>query len=310
MLLAPCSSAHAQELKRIPRIGILSLGSGNPTIESFRKGLHELGWVDGKNIAFEYRWAEGNEDRVPLLAAELVRISVDIILATTPQAASAASKLTKSIPIVLTVIPGPGLYGLVDSLDRPGGNVTGLSFMPAEMNGRRLELLKEVIPRISHVGVLSDGNSAANVHVTLETVARFLGVQLQILHVKKPEEIEDAFSSMVRGKAQGVTVGPHAMFVLNRAKIVELAAKCRLPAIYHRNEFVEAGGLMSYGPNHADLYRRAAHYVDKILKGAKPAELPVEQPTKFELVINLNTARKLDLKIPPEVLMWADRVIK
>jgi putative ABC transport system substrate-binding protein len=308
MLLAPCFFARAQQPKKVPRIGILSLGSGNPTIEALRRGLQELGWVDGENIAFEYRWAEGNEDRFPILTAELIRISVDIILATTPQAANAASKLTKSIPIVLTVIPGPGLYGLVDSLDRPRGNVTGLSFMSPELNEKRLELLKEVVPGVSRVAVLNvDRKTSIK---AIEFNAQSLGVQLQIVLVKKPEEIENAFSSMVKGKAGGVTVGSQAMFVLNRAKIVELAAKCRLPAIYHRNEFVEAGGLMSYGPNHADLYRRAAYFVDKILRGAKPSDLPVEQPTKFEFVINLNAARRIGLAFPPEVLMWADRVIK
>jgi putative tryptophan/tyrosine transport system substrate-binding protein len=306
MLFALSIAAHAQEPKQVPRIGILSLGKGNPTIDAFRQGLHELGWVDGENIALEYRWAEENEEHFPRLAAELVRINVDIILVTTTQAANAAKKLTKTIPIVVTVIPGSGEYRLVDSLHRPGGNVTGLSFMSSQLSGRRLELLKEVIPTISRVAVFSD----ANLHLTLEAVARSLSVQLQIVPVKKLDEIEDAFSAAVRGKAEAVTVGSHAMFVLNRTRIVEMAAKCRLPAIYHRKEFVEAGGLMSYGPNHADLYRRAAIYVDKILKGAKPADLPVEQPTKFELVINLKTAKAIGVTIPPDVLMWADRVIK
>jgi ABC-type uncharacterized transport system substrate-binding protein len=307
MILTGSFPAEAQQLMKVPRIGILSLGRGNPTIDAFRQGLHELGWVDGKNIALEYRWAEENEDRFPVLAAELVRINVDIILTTTPQAANAAKTLTKTIPIVVTVIPGPGEYRLVDSLHRPGGNVTGLSFMGPQLAGRRLELLKEVIPGISRVAVL---DSTPNGHRRLEAVARSLSVQLQIVTVKKPEEIENAFSSMVKGKAEAVTVGTQAMFVLNRTTIVEMAAKSRLPAIYHRNDFVKAGGLMSYGPDHTDLYRRAAIYVDKILKGAKPSDLPVEQPTKFELVINLKTARKLDLNISPEVLMWADKVIK
>jgi putative tryptophan/tyrosine transport system substrate-binding protein len=309
MLFALGFAADAQEPKQVPRIGILSLGKGNPTIDAFRQGLHELGWVDGKNIALEYRWAEENEEHFPRLAAELVRINVDIILVTTPQAANAAKKLTKTIPIVVTVIPGPGEYRLVDSLHRPGGNVTGLSFMSSQLSGRRLELLKEVIPTISRVALLGNVDGERSIK-EIESVARSLSVQLQVLNAKKPDEFENAFSSMVRGKAEAVTVGSQAMFVLNRAKVVELAAKHRLPAMYHRKEFVEAGGLMSYGPNHADLYRRAAHYVDKILKGAKSSDLPVEQPTKFELVINLKTAKQLDLKIPLEVLMFADRVIK
>ena len=265
--------------------------------------------MDGKNIALEYRWAEESEDRSSVLVAELIRINVDIILVTTPQAANAASKLTKTIPIIVTAMNVP--TRLVESLSRPGGNVTGLSFMGLQLAGRRLELLTEVIPGISRVAVLlSERESESNLHRALETIARSLSVQLQLVLVNKPEEIENAFSSMVRAKAEAVTVASQAMFVLNRTRIVELAAKNRVPAIYHRNEFVEAGGLMSYGPNHADLYRRAAYYVDKILKGAKPADLPVEQPTKFEFVINLKTAKELGLTIPPDVLMWADRVIK
>jgi putative ABC transport system substrate-binding protein len=309
-------SARAQQAKKAFRIGILSFGSGDPLgiarrgTDAFQQGLHELGWVNGKNIVLEYRWANENEERLFELVAELVRINVDIILVTTPRAANAAKKLTKTIPIVVTVIPGPGQYGLVESLGQPGGNVSGLSFMGPQLAGRRLELLKEVIPRISRVAVLSDANSASDVHVTLEAVARSLRVQLQIVPVKTPDEIENAFSSIVRGKAEAVTLGTHAMFVLNRTRIVEMAAKHRLPAIYNRSEFVEAGGLMSYGPDHTDLYRRAAIYVDKILRGAKPSDLPVEQPTKFEFVINLKAAKEIGVTIPPDVLMWADRVIK
>jgi putative ABC transport system substrate-binding protein len=311
MLLAFSFPAQAQQPKKIPRIGILSLGSGNPTIEAFRRTLHELGWVDRDNIAFEYRWAEGNEDLFPILAAELVRINVDIILVTTPRAADTASKLTKTIPIILTAMLDPIRTGLVKSLGQPGGNVTGLSFMGSQLDGRRLELLKELIPRISRIALLANVRNvdAERSIKEIESVARSLSVQLQILNVKKPEEIENAFASMIRGKAEAVAVWSQAMFVLNRTRIVEQAAKCRLPAIYHRNDFVEAGGLMSYGPNHADLYRRAAHYVDKILKGAKPADLPVEQPTRFELVINLKTAKQIGVTIPPDVLMWADKVI-
>ena len=309
MLFALSIPAAAQQPAKVPRIGILSLGRGNPTIDAFRQGLHELGWVDGKNIALEYRWAEESEDRSSVLVAELIRINVDIILVTTPQAANAASKLTKTIPIIVTAMNVP--TRLVESLSRPGGNVTGLSFMGPQLAGRRLELLTEVIPGISRVAVLlSERESESNLHRALETIARSLSVQLQLVLVNKPEEIENAFSSIVRAKAEAVTVASQAMFVLNRTRIVELAAKYRVPAIYHRNEFVEAGGLMSYGPNHANLYRRAAYYVDKILKGAKPADLPVEQPTKFEFVINLKTAKELGLTIPPDVLMWADRVIK
>jgi putative tryptophan/tyrosine transport system substrate-binding protein len=315
VLLAPCSSVQAQEPKKVPRIGILSFGSGDPRglarrgTDAFQRGLHELGWVDGKNIAFEYRWANESEDRLFELAAELVRINVDIILVTTPRAANAAKKLTQSIPIVVTVIPGPGQYGLVQSLSQPGGNVTGLSFMPSQLAGRRLELLKEVIPAISRVALLRNLDWEGSTK-EIESVAHSLSVQIQFLDVKKPEEIANAFSAAVRGKAEAITLGSHAMFVLNRTRIVELAAKSRLPVIYNRSEFVEAGGFMSYGPNHTDLYRRAATYVDKILKGAKPADLPVEQPTKFEFVINLKAAKEIGVTIPLDVLMWADRVIK
>ena len=315
MLLVPCSSVHAQEPKKVPRIGILSFGSGDPIgiarrgTDAFQQGLHELGWVNGKNIVLEYRWANENEERLFELVAELVRVNVDIILVTTPRAANAAKKLTKSIPIVVTVIPGPGQYGLIQSLSQPGGNVTGLSFMPSQLAGRRLELLKEVIPAISRVALLRNPDWERSTK-KIESVASSLSVQIQFLDVRKPEEIATAFSAAVRGKAEALTLGSHAIFVLNRSKIVELARKCRLPALYNRSEFVEAGGLMSYGPDHTDLYRRAAIYVDKILKGAKPADLPVEQPTKFELVVNLKTAKEIGVTIPTEVLMWADRVIK
>jgi putative tryptophan/tyrosine transport system substrate-binding protein len=316
MFLALILPAKAQEQKRVPRIGILSFGRDDPRgvarrgTDAFQQSLHELGWVDGKNIAFEYRWANQSEGRLYEVAAELVRINVDIILVTNAQAAYAVQKFTKTIPIVVAAIGNPGR--LVESLGQPIGNVTGLSYMSSELAGRRLELLKEVIPRISRVALLANiRNVDAERYVKeIEFVARSLSVRLQILNVKKPDEIENAFLSMVKGKAEALTVGSHAMFVWSSTRIVEIAAKSRLPAIYHRSEFVEAGGLMSYGPNHADLYRRAAHYVDKILKGAKPADLPVEQPTKFELVINLKTAKQIGVTIPPEVLIWANKVIK
>jgi putative tryptophan/tyrosine transport system substrate-binding protein len=317
MLFALSIPADAQQPRKTPRIGILSPGSSDPLdlsrrgTDAFQQGLHKLGWVDGKNIVFEYRWANENEDRLPVLAAELLLINVDVILVATPMAAHAAKKLTKTVPIVATVIPGAGVYGLVDSLHRPGGNVTGLSFMSAELGAKRLELLKEVIPGVSRVAVLANVENVDRETIrAIESKARSLGVRLEIVNVKTPDEIPNAFSSMSRVKPHALTVLTQAMFVQNRTRIVELAAKCRLPAIYHRNEFVTAGGLMSYGPDHIDLFRRAASYVDKILRGANPADLPVEQPTKFELGINLKTARQLDLKISPEVLMWADKVIK
>jgi putative tryptophan/tyrosine transport system substrate-binding protein len=312
MLLIVSFPAEAQQPKKGPRIGILSPGSGNPDIDAFRQGLRELGYAEGQNIALEYRWAEGNEDRLPALAAELLHMNVDLIVATTPRGARAAQRLTSTIPIVTPVIPSAVEYGLVDSLYRSGGNVTGLSFMSPDLGGKRLELLKEIVPKISRVAVLANvGNVDRETSIKeIAAVARSLSVQLQILNVKKPDEIESAFASMVRGKVDALIVLTQGIFTRNRTRIVELAAKYTVPAIYHRNDFVKAGGLMSYGPDHADLYRRAAIYVDKILKGAKPADLPVEQPTKFELVINLRTAKNLGVMIPSKVLMWADKVIK
>jgi putative ABC transport system substrate-binding protein len=310
VLLALSLSAEAQQPAKLRRIGVLSPGSANPDLEIFRQGLHNLGYMEGQNIALEYRWAAGNEERLPALAAELVHAKVAIILATSPNGARAAQQLTSTIPIVVTAIGN--VEGLVNRLDRPGRNITGLSFMSPELGGKRLELLTETIPGLSRVAFLSNmiNPEGAGQSKEIKVVARALGVQLQILQVKKPEDIDNAFSSIVRARTEAVTVGSPATFTLNRTRIVELAAKSRLPAIYHRNEFVEAGGLMSYGPDHTDLYRRAAIYVDKILKGAKPADLPVEQPMKFELVINLRTAKTLGLTIPSKVLMWADRVIK
>jgi putative tryptophan/tyrosine transport system substrate-binding protein len=313
MLLAVSFPAEARQPgSKIPRVGILSPGSGSADIDAFRQGLRELGYVEGQNIAFEYRLAEGNEDRLPALAAELFHMNVDLIVATSPRGARAAQRLTSTTPIVTPVIGSAVGSGLVDSLSRPGGNVTGLSFMSSALGSKRLELLRETIRKMSRVAVLANvDNVDRDTSIgSIASAARSLSVQLQILNVKKPDEVENAFASMVRGNVDALVVLTQAMFVLNRTRIVEMAAKSRLPAIYHRNEFVEAGGLMSYGPNHADLYRRAAHYVDKILKGAKPADLPVEQPTKFEFVINLKAAKEIGVTIPPDVLMWADKVIK
>jgi putative tryptophan/tyrosine transport system substrate-binding protein len=305
-------SSDAQRSSKIPRIGILSPGSGGgPGLEAFKQKLRELGYIEGENIAFEYRWAHGNEERLPSLAAELLRLKVDIIVTTGTRAAGAAQQLTKTTPIVTTAIPGPGDSGLVESLYRPGRNVTGLSFMRPELSGKRLELLKEIIPGLSRIAVLSNVDNVKAIQIKeIESVARSLSVQLEILNVKRSDEIDTAFSSIVREKVGALSVLTQAMFVLNRKRIVTLAAKSRLPAMYPDSGFTHAGGLMSYGPNYNDLYRRAAIYVDKILKGANPAELPVEQPTKFEFVINLKTAEHIGLTIPPNVLMWADRVIK
>jgi putative tryptophan/tyrosine transport system substrate-binding protein len=310
--VATTYSSDSQRSAKIPRIGVLSPGSrGSPGLKAFRQKLRELGYIEGENIAFEYRSASGNEDRLPALAAELLRMNVDILVATNPRAARAAQQLTSTVPIVVTGIGNP-VGGLVKSMDEPGVNVTGSSFMAPELGGKRLELLNEIIPKISRVAVLANvGNIDRDKSIKeIESVARSLRVQLQVLNVKTPDEIENTFLAMEKGKAGALTVLTQGMFVLNRARVVELAAKHRLPTMYPRNEFVRAGGLMSYGPDRLEEYRRGAYFVDRILKGAKPADLPVEQPTKFELLINLTAARQIGVTIPPEVLMWADQVIK
>ena len=309
-VLASPYLTHAQQpAKKIPRIGILSVGSRNPSMDAFRQGLHELGWVEGKNITFVYLWADGNEERLPALAAQLVNASVDIILSTNPRATLAARELTRNIPIIETFV-GRGWVNLA----QPGRNATGVYSMPRELGGKRLELLKKTLPRISCVAVLSniiDVDPAQERSVKeIESVARSLSVQLQILNVKKADEIENAFPAMVRRKVGALTVLTQGMFVLNRTRIIELAARHRLPAIYPDSRFTDSGGLMSYGPNSDWRYRRAAYFVDRVLKGAKPSDLPVEQPTKFELVINLKAAKQIGVTISPDVLMWADRVIE
>jgi ABC-type uncharacterized transport system substrate-binding protein len=307
-------STGAQQSRKvkIPRIGVLGR-RGNPRLEAFRQKLGDLGYMDGQNIVIEYIGMGVDGKQLSDYAAALLRTKPDVILVTTVRGAVAVKQLTASIPIVTTVIPDAFESGLVNSLDRPGGNVTGLSFMAPALGGKRLELLKETIPGLSRASVLSyvtNGEPAQSSAIKEITgVARSLKVQLQLLNVKKTEEFEKAFSSMANAKAGALTVMTSAILSANRRRIVELAAKNRLPAMYPRSDYVEAGGLMSYGPNYYETYRRAAYYVDKILKGVKPADLPVEQPTKFELVINLKTSMQLGLTIPSKVLTWADRVI-
>jgi ABC-type uncharacterized transport system substrate-binding protein len=306
ILPSPYVSHAQQPARKVPRIGILSVGTA-PSIGAFLQGLHELGWVEGQNIAIVYRSAGGNEERLSVVAAQLVGVHVDIIVSTSSRGTVAARQVTKSIPIVATFV-GERLV----NLDHPRENVTGVSSMPRELGGKRLELLKEIIPRVSRIAVLANAVDPAQVKSIkrIDALARSLGVQIQILNVKKPEEIENAFTSMVRGNTGALSVQTSAMFVLNRTRIVQLAAKNLLPTMYVDSRFTDSGGLVSYGPNDAELYRRAAYFVDRILKGAKPADLPVEQPTKFELVINLKTAKQLGLTIPLKVLTWADRVIE
>ena len=307
--------ADGQQPGKVPRIGYLSATS--PTVatnvlNAFRQGLRDLGYVEGENIAIEYRWAEGKLERLPALAAELVRLKVDLILAWTTAPALAAKDATRTIPIVIGYVADPVERGLIASLARPGGNVTGLSWGGIELSGKQLELLKDAVPKLSRVAILI--NPASQFHKAvvkeIETAGRALGVKLQPLEVRAPDEFDSAFKAMTRERAGALLVPGDSMFLLHRTRLAELAAKSRLPAMHGLREHVEAGGLMSYAPSLSDTSRRGATFVDKILKGAKPADLPVEQPTRFELVINLKTAKALGLTIPPSVLIRADHVIQ
>ena len=283
-----------------------------PWAEVFRQGLRGLGYVEGQNIALEERWAEGKYDRLPSLAAELVRLNVDIIVTASTPAAQAGQQATKSIPIVMTLVSDPVESGLVGSLARPGGNVTGLSLMHPELTWKRLELLKEVIPKLSRVAVLSNPANSIIPPLVRETeaAARSLRVQLQVVEVRSPTEFESAFAAMTKNRAGALVVLPDGIFQNERKRIAALAAKGRMPAMYPWKEAVDDGGLMSYGANVLDIFRRAAVYVDKILKGTKPADIPIERPMKFELVINLRTAKQIGLTIPQWTLMKADKVIQ
>src|SRR5712692_1525732 len=314
LLVVPLA-AEAQAPAKVPRIGFLSARppTDNPYfIESFRQGLRELGYVEGQNIAIEYRFAEGRPERLPALAAELVRLKVDVIVAGGPPAPAAAKQATGTIPIVFAVAADPVAVGLVASLARPGGNITGLASISGEIVGKQLELFKEVAPKVSRVAVLQNPSNDTHPHTLrqAEGAARALGVQLHIVEARTPPEIDAAFAAMRSQRAGGVLVLRDPLFLTHRTQIAALAAKNRLPAVYGFKEEAEAGGLMAYGASVPLMYRRAATYVDKILRGAKPADLPVEQPTKFELVINLKTAKALGLTIPQSVLRRADEVIQ
>jgi ABC-type uncharacterized transport system substrate-binding protein len=315
MLFALCHPAEAQQPAKIPRIGVLI--SGRPSIASrriqaFKSGLRELGYVEGKNITLEYRYAEGKVESVSDLAANLVRLKVDIIVTDTSNATQAAKNATKIIPIVFTTANDPVGDGQVDSLARPGGNLTGLSILALDLNGKRLEILKEAFPSISRVGFLTGIGSATGEQRfgKAETLAKGLGLQLQYIGAKSGDDLENAFDTAKRAGVQALLAHPSTFVATNRARIIDLSIKNRLPVIYGSGDHAEAGALMSYGPDIVDNYRRAGTYVDKILKGAKPADLPVEQPIKFELVINLITAKQMGLTIPPNVLARADRVIR
>jgi putative ABC transport system substrate-binding protein len=314
MLVALCVPVEAQPLERVPRVGFLT---SSPSVfpdrnEAFRQGLRDLGYVEGKNIVIEWRYAEGKPDRYPGLAAELVRLKVDVIVAGSPTTAVILKEATTTIPIVIGYHTDPVGTGLVASLARPGGNITGLSVLAPELGGKRLEILKEVVPKLSRVAVLGSSTLPGNAEILKETerAAAASGVKLQFVDVLSPEDIETAFRRMVKGRADAVLAQGSGVLNAQRTQVAAFAIKRRLPAMYYAPEFVEAGGLMFYGVDFADLYRRAASYVDKILKGAKPAELPVEQPKKFEFVVNLTAARQIRLTIPPNVLVRADRVIR
>jgi len=316
LTLAPLA-AEAQQAGQAARIGYLA---ANLTVslhmtEAFRQGLRDLGYVDGRSVVIEYRDAEGKYDRLPARAAELVALKVDVIVAADTPAALAAKQATRTLPIVFIGAGDPVTIGLVTSLARPGGNVTGLSLLAPELVGKRLELLKQAVPGVGRVAALWQPGfvgerTEKDMLKEVEVTARALGVRLQFVEARGPADFDRAFSDMTRARADALTVLGSAMFANERRRVVDLAAKNRLPGVYGFREYVDAGGLMAYGPNVADLFQRAATYADKILKGAKPGDLPVEQPTKFELVLNLKTAKALGLTIPQSVLVRADQVIE
>jgi putative ABC transport system substrate-binding protein len=312
MLFVFCAVAEAQQQAKVPRIGYLAPGSQSgysSVIDAFRHGLSQLGYTEGKNVAVEYRYPQNNFDQ---LATELVHLKVNVIVTGGQPAIRAVKRATNTIPIVIVAGDAVG-NGFVSSLARPGGNITGLSFLSPEVRGKQLELLKETFPKIFRIVIFHDpAMSPASAADSLNDVdvARQLGLQAQILEVRGPDEFESAFKTVAERRADALLIRSHPLFSFNRKRFADLAIKSGLPAIFPWKEFVDAGGLIAYGPSLEDLYRRTAIYVDKILKGAKPADLPVEQPTKFELVINLKTAKQINLTIPQSVLYRADRVIR
>ena len=312
VLLTLSFLAEAQQPKKEARIGFLVPGSASgyaSLTDAFRQGLRELGYVERKNIVIEYRYTEGKLDPLPELATDLVRLKVDVIITASTPDALATKQRTGTIPIVMAVSGDPLGSGLVASLARPGGNVTGLTSIASDLSGKRLELLKEVVPRIDRLAVLGNPSNVLTASTMRETevAAQALQVKVQIVEVRGPDDFETAFQAAIKGRAVALIVLPDPVFTGQRRRIVDVAAKSRLAAIFYTKEFVEA---MSYGPNFSDLFRRAATYVDKILKGTKPGDLPVEQPTKFEFIINLKAAKQIGLTIPPNVLARADKVIK
>ncbi len=319
LLFAPSFSVQAQPTGKIPRIGFISgrriptSATPDPNARAFRQGLRDLGYTEGKNILLELRYAEGKPDRASSLVSELLRLNVDVLVSPYLPVILAAKQATKTIPIVMVTTEDPVAVGLIDSLARPGGNITGLTRLTRELSGKRLELLKEVVPTISRVGVLDDAEStnAGNTFKEYEAAARSLKIQLQSLEVRNPSpNFEGAFQAAAKGRVSALITVRTPLLIDYRKRIADLVTKKRLPSISEGSDFVEAGGLMSYSANELESFSRAAYYVDRILKGAKPADLPVEQPMKFELVINLKTAKQIGLTIPQRVLGRADKVIK
>jgi putative ABC transport system substrate-binding protein len=314
-LLAAPLAVEAQSAKGVHRIGFL--GNSTPALEAnlvgpFREGLRELGYVEGQNILIEYQWAEGKYERFPALIAELLAHKVELIVTAGTPASHAVKKATTSVPLVMVAVGDPVASGLVPSLTRPGGNITGLTSIAEEIEGKRLELLREVVPNVAHVAALGNFGNASQKKAfeALRAAATALRIKLLSLDVRTGDQLDGAFAVMVRERPEALLVFADRVFLHNRIRIMDFATKHRLPGVHAYRELIEVGGLMSYGPSYAGMHRRAAYYVDRILKGATPGDLPVEQPTKFDLVINLKTAKALGLTIPPAVLARADEVIQ
>jgi putative ABC transport system substrate-binding protein len=315
LLFALCSSAESQQQAKLPRIGYVAQRTSptrhmaDPAGDAFQQGLRDLGYVNGKNILIDYRYADGSSDRLRTLVADLVRLHVDVIVSPALPAIRLAKQATNAIPIVMVITGDPVASGLVDSLARPGGNVTGLTRLTRELSGKRLELLREVMPNVARIGVLLE--SHATDFKDYEAAARTMKLQLQFLRLTAPNpDFDEAFQAAAKAQVSALVTISGGLTISYAKRIAELAIKHRLPSMHERIEFVQAGGLISYSTSDAESFRRAAVYVDKVLKGAKPADLPVEQPTKFELIINIKTAKQIGLTIPPNVLARADRVIR
>ncbi len=314
VLIAP-SASQAQPRGHVPRVGYLGTSSASlepELVKAFREGLRDLGYVEGQNIVIEYRWAEGSYQRFPALVADLVKLKVDVILTAGTPAALAAKRATQTIPIVMAVTGDAVATGLVSSLARPGGNLTGLTTMVPDLEGKRLEILAEALPKLTTVAVLLNTSNplTAIQWEQTKTGAKALGIQLQPIELQGPEDFKDAFARVARQRPDAITMVADRFQLAHRVQILDFVAKTRLPAMYPYRDFVVAGGLMSYGPSYEDLFRRSATYVDKILRGARPSDLPIEQPTKFEFLINSKTARTLGVPIPPSLLLRADHVFE